>query len=228
MPARSAIFHTAKVGYRVPGPTIKLAAVAYNLQYARPLVEALLDTNKPDDTRSQLIRVGDRELTLTTVFGAHPYKPEQRVCAIGIGDAEDRASVASDRAWFNFHASALFGDVLERHTRHTEEVHRRVPGLPVKGAETVGVAYELDYLSTAVDSALARNQPTGDEMYVVTAPEFTLMRADIVGGHPLDPSRQIRVGGIADRHYRAVAAAEQAWRNFHTTLLFAATALSAD
>lgn len=227
MTTRNAIFHTATVSYRVPGPLAEMAAVAYNLQYAKPLVENLLAGNKPDDTDSQLIRLGDRELTLTTIFGSHPYDRERRVCAIGIGDDPERSVVASDRAWFNFHASALFGDVLERHTRHTQDVQRRVPGLPIKGAETVGVAYELDYLNAAVDAALERNQPTGDEMHVVTAPEVTLMRADIFGRHPLDPGRNVRVGGIADRHYRALAAAEQAWRNFHISLLFAATALGA-
>ncbi len=227
MSTRPAIFHTATISYFVPGPAVRLSAVAYNLQYTKPMVERLLAENEPDETDTRLIRFDDRELTIATTCGSHPYKPGKRVCVIGIGDDGPRATIATERAWSNFHASEFFRDALEHDAGHILEVRRRVPGVPIKGAETVAVAYELDYLKSAVEAALERNQPTGDEVHVIAAPEMTLMRADIFGRHPLDPSRSVRVGGVADRHYRAIVAAEQAWKNFHITLLFAATALAA-
>ena len=52
------------------------------------------------------------------------------------------------------------------------------------------------------------------------------MRVDLYGQDPLDSNRRVCVGGIADRHYRAMAAAEQAWADYHTFLLFAAHALA--
>jgi len=51
------------------------------------------------------------------------------------------------------------------------------------------------------------------------------MRVNLFGRHPLDSHRRVGVGGIADRHYRAKAAAEQAWVNYHTSVLLAASAL---
>jgi len=61
---------------------------------------------------------------------------------------------------------------------------------------------------------------------VVQAGELTLMRVDLFGRDPLDSNRRVCVAGIADRHYRAMAAAEQAWADYHTFLRFAAAALA--
>ena len=77
-----------------------------------------------------------------------------------------------------------------------------------------------------VETAVSRNKPTRDELHVVEVGDITLMRVNLYGVHPLESDRQICVGGIGDRHYRAVAAAEHAWSKYHTTLLFGAQALS--
>jgi hypothetical protein len=48
---------------------------------------------------------------------------------------------------------------------------------------------------------------------------------NLFGQHPLDSHRRVGVGGIADRHFRAKAAAEQAWANYHTSVLLGASAM---
>lgn len=100
-----------------------------------------------------------------------------------------------------------------------------MPGVPPQRATIVGVRYRLGYLGPLVEAAVARNMPTTDEVHVVNSGELTLMRVDVYGRHPLDSTRSVCVGGIADRHYRAMVAAEQAWKDYHESLLFAARAL---
>ena len=55
--------------------------------------------------------------------------------------------------------------------------------------------------------------------------DLTLMRLNLFGRHPLDSQKRVGVAGIADRHFRAKAAAEQAWANYHASVLLAASAL---
>ena len=102
-----------------------------------------------------------------------------------------------------------------------------MPGVPAQRAATVGVAYDLQYIRPLVEAAVARNTPTSDELQVVQAGELTLMRVNLRGRHPLETGRRVCVGGIGDRHYRALAAAERAWTVYHTSLLFVAQVLGA-
>ena len=104
-------------------------------------------------------------------------------------------------------------------------IQRPVPGVPAQRASTVGVFYNLDYLVGSVGDAIARNAPTHDDVQVVDCGELTVMRVNLYGRHPLESHRSVCVGGIADRHFRAVAAAEQAWARYHMSLLFGAQAL---
>jgi hypothetical protein len=220
-------FHTATIEHPVPGELVDMAALAYNLQYTQPLVDELVAGNPPARRETQLLRIGQRELVRLNWFGAPPRPPRRRICVIGIGDAPEPAERAAQRAWFDYHASVLFSQVQDGDAVHTIVFHQRVPGLPAQRATTVGVALELEFLARVVGSAVARNAPTFDELQVVQAGELTLMRVNLYGMHPLETNRRICVGGIADRHYRAVAAAERAWADYHTALLFAAYALGA-
>ena len=85
--------------------------------------------------------------------------------------------------------------------------------------------YDLGFMRPVVEAAVKRNRPTNDEFLVIEAGEITLMRVNLYGSHPLESGRRICVSGIADRHYRAVAGAEQAWVKYHGSLLFGAQAL---
>ena len=147
------------------------------------------------------------------------------MCAIGIADAEDRAIDAAKRTWFDYHASLLFAGGLGPEHAFRLSLRHQVPGVPAQRAVTVGVAYDVQFLRPRVEAAIARNMPTRDEVHVVHSGEHTLMRVNLHGRDPLDASRRVCVGGIADRHYRAMAAAEQAWAEYHASLLFAAQAL---
>ena len=221
----SAVFHTATVNHQLPGPRVGISAVAYNLQYTRPLVSDLVEQNPPARADAHTLNVRERKLVRVNLYGQHPSNPLRRLCVIGIGDDRDRAEKAANDAWFDFHASMLFTGRLCEEGVHRMAIRYQVPGVPAQRAATVGVAYELEYLRPLVEAAVARNLPTVDEYHVVHAGELTLMCVDLFGRHPLDSQRRVCVGGIADRHYRAKAAAEQAWASFHTSLLLAASAL---
>jgi hypothetical protein len=221
----SAVFHTATVNHQLPGPRVGLSAVAYNLQYTRPLVSDLVEQNPPAEAETHILSVRERRLVRVNLYGHHPNNPSRRLCVIGIGDDRDRAEKAANDAWFDFHASMLFTGELCEEEVHRLAIRHQVPGVPAKRAATVGVAYELEYLKPLVEAAVARNLPSIDEFHVVLSGELTLMRVDLFGQHPLDSQTRVCVGGIADRHYRAKAAAEQAWAKYHTSILLAASAL---
>jgi hypothetical protein len=204
-----------------------MAAVAYDLQYTRPLVEQRVAANPPTRVELQHLPVDEHDLVRANLFGSHPRKESQQICTIGIGDGEEQARRAADTAWFDFHASTLFTEKIGVEHTSPVSIHRAVPGTPAQRARTVGVLYELDYIRPLVETAVARNKATRDELHVVEVDDITLMRVNLYGVHPLENDRQICVGGIGDRHFRAVAAAEQAWLKYHTTLLFGAQALAA-
>jgi hypothetical protein len=227
MSATSNTFHTATYEQNVPGEPVEMSAVSYNLQYTKPYVEAFVARNPPSETDAHAVRIGEHELVRVDVFGAHPTNPSRRICTIGIGDGEGRAERAANDAWFDFHASMLFTGELGAQRSHALTLQFPVPGVPTPRATTVGVLYDLKYMRPLAKAAVERNSPTHDEVQVVEIADFTLMRVNLFGLHPLESSRRISVGGIADRHYRAVAAAEQAWVKYHTVLLFGAQVLSA-
>jgi hypothetical protein len=210
----------------VPGPPADMSALAYNLQYTRPLVTALVEQNPPASTTSEVVSLQNHELVRVDVYGQHPEDPKRRLCVIGIGDEDDRATQAATRAWFDYHASVFFTRKLGECGSFKVSIEYRVPGVPAQRAATVGVAYDVESMRPRVATAVARNMPTHDECHVVQSGELMLMRADLYGRDPLDGSRLVCVGGIADRHYRAMAAAEQAWADYHTSRLFAAAALA--
>jgi hypothetical protein len=219
------VFHTATVDHQVPGPAIVISALAYNLQYTRPLVNELVESNPPVGGDTQVFPLREGKLMRVNLYGQHPTRPSRRLCVIGIGDDADHAEKAARDAWFDFHASVLFTGPLREEGVHRVAIRHQVPGMPAQRAALVGVAYELEYLRPVVDAAVARNLPSGDEYHVVHSGDLTLMRVNLFGRHPLDSHRRVGVGGIADRHFRAKAAAEQAWANYHTSVLLAASAL---
>ena len=225
MGATRTVFHTATIEHRVPGPRVDMSAVAYNLQYTKSLVDDLVEQNRPSSDDVHTVRVRDQELVRVNLYGQHPSEPARRLCVIGIGDEEDRAREAAEGAWFYYHASVLFTGKLGEDETHRIAIQHRVPGVPAQRAATVGVAYDLQYIRPLVEATVARNMPTSDKLQLVHAGELTLMRVNLRGRHPLETGRRVCVGGIADRHYRALAAAEQAWTIYHTSLLFAAQVL---
>jgi hypothetical protein len=225
MSITTTVFHTAAVDHQVPGPPVGISAVAYNLQYTQPLVSELVEQNPPVKADTQGFPLRDRKLTRVNLYGQHPSNRSHQLCVIGIGDDQDRAEKAARDAWFDFHASVLFTSPLHEDGVHRLTIRHQVPGMPVPRAATVGVAYELEYLRPVVDAAVARNLPGGDEYHIVHSGELTLMRVNLFGRHPLDSDRRVGVGGIADRHFRAKVAAEQAWASYHTSVLLAASAL---
>jgi hypothetical protein len=225
MSIASTTFHTATVDHQLPGPRVAISAVAYNLQYTRPLVSDLVEQNPLVRDDAQVFTLRERKLMRVNLYGQDPSNPSRRLCVIGIGDNRERAEKAARDAWFDFHASVLFTGPLREEEVHRVAIRHQVPGMPPQRAATVGVAYELEYLRPHVDAAIARNLPSGDEYHVVHSGELTLMRVSLFGRHPLDSHRRVGVGGIADRHFRAKVAAEQAWANYHTSVLLAASAL---
>jgi hypothetical protein len=227
MSAASPLFHTATFEQPVPGAPMEMAAVAYNLQYTKPLVEKSVERNPPERTDVQVIPLRERELVRATHIGNAPDGSSRRICTIGVGDGEQEALRGASGAWFEYHASTLFSQKAGRGGTHRLAFQRPVPGAPAPRMRIVGVAYELGFMQPAVQAAVTRNRPTRDELVVVEADDLTLMRVNLFGLHPLETNRRIGVAGIADRHYRAVAAAEQAWADFHTSLLFGAQAISA-
>jgi hypothetical protein len=202
-----------------------MSAVTYNLQYTKPLVTALVEQNPPVSTTTEVVSLHDHELVRVDVYGQHPRDPERRLCVIGIGDAADRAEEAAKGAWFDYHASVWLAGKLGHGGSFTVSIRYHVPGAPPQRATTVGVACDVEYMRPLVETAVARNMPTRDECHVAQSGDLMLMRVDLHGRDPLDTNRQVRVCGIADRHYRAMAAAEQAWSVYHTSLLFAAAAV---
>ncbi|HYB29711.1 MAG TPA: hypothetical protein VEF89_24095 [Solirubrobacteraceae bacterium] len=225
MSSLNSVFHTATVDHQVPGPPVVISALAYNLQYTRPLVTELAESNPPVGGDTQVFALRERRLVRVTLYGQHPSHPSRRLCVIGVGDDRDRAEKAARDAWFDFHASVLFTGPLREEGVQRVAIRHRVPGMPAQRAAIVGVAYELEYLRPVVDAAVARNLPSGDEYHVVHSGELTLMRVNLFGRHPLDSQKRVGVAGIADRHFRAKAAAEQAWATYHTSVLLAASAL---
>jgi hypothetical protein len=224
--ATNTSFHTATLEHLVPGPPAEMSAVAYNLEYTRPLVTALVEQNPHDRTVTEVVPLHDRELVRVDISGRHPEDPNRRVCVIGISDEDDRARQAAVGAWFDYHASVLFARTLGEAGSFKLSIDYRVPGVPAPGAETVGVACDVEYLRPLVETAVARNLPTHDECHVAESGKLMLMRVDLYGRDPMDSNRHVCVGGIADRHYRAMAAAEQAWAAYHASRLFAAGALA--
>jgi hypothetical protein len=218
------VFHTATVEHHVPGPRVEMAAIAYNLQYTQPLVSGFVNQNPPTDADSHVLGVREHELVRVNLYGPHPDNPARRICAIGIGDDEGRARLAAETAWFDFHASMLFTGKLGEGEAYRLPIRHQVPGVPAR-ATVVGVGYDVHYIRPLVEAAVARNMPTHDEFHVVHSGDLTLMRVSLYGSHPLDSHRSVCVGGVADRHYRATAAAERAWADYHTSLLFAAHAI---
>jgi hypothetical protein len=218
-------FHTATLEHLVPGPAADVSAITYNLQYTKPLVTSLVEQNPPAGITTEVVSLQEYELVRVDVYGHHPRDPERRVCVIGIGDAADRAEQAANSAWFDYHASVLLADKLGHGGSFTVSIRYHVPGLPPQGATTVGVACDVEYMRPLVETAVARNMPTHDECHVAQSGDLMLMRVDLHGRDPLDTNRQVCVCGIADRHYRAMAAAEQAWSVYHTSLLFAAASV---
>lgn len=227
MSVTSTPFFTALFEHRVPGPRANVAAIAYNLQYTKALVDDFVAAHPVASTDLQTVRFGEVELIRANLFGVAPGQRRRRICVIGVGDAQDRAVRAAHTAWYDFHASVLFSDRLGPAQTFSIVIHRPVPGLPPQRATTVGVLYDLAYLEPMVKAAVARNAPTNDDYEVVQLGDYTLMRVNLYGTHPLESNRRIGVGGVADRHYRGVAAAEQAWAKYHATLLFGAQALAA-
>jgi hypothetical protein len=218
-------FHTAIFDHRVPGESADMSAVSYNLQYTKPLVDEFVRKNPAGSPDLHTVRLDKQELVRADLYGQDPNDETRRICVIGVGDGEERAVGAASNAWFDYHASVLFTDAVGEGRMHNVSIHRPVPGAPAQRATTVGVLYDLDYMRPQVEAAVARNAPTNDECQVVQSGEMTLMRVNLYGLHPLESNRRICVGGIADRHYRGVAAAEQAWSKYHATLLFGAQAL---
>ena len=102
------VFHTATVDHQLPGPRVGVSAVAYNLQYTRPLVSDLVEENPPVGADVQVFSLRERTLIRVNLYGQHPSNPSRRLCVIGIGDDQDRAEKAARDAWFDFHASVLF------------------------------------------------------------------------------------------------------------------------
>lgn len=225
MSVANSLFHTATVDHQLPGPRVKVSAVAYNLQYTTSLVADLVAENPHVTADAQVFSLHERKLTRVNLYGQHPRNRSRRLCVIGIGDDRDRAEKAARDAWFDFHASLLFTGPLSDDGVQRVAIRHPVPGMPAQRAATVGVAYELEYLRPLVDAAIARNLPSGDDYHVVHSGELTLMRVNLFGRHPLDSHRRVAVGGIGDRHYRAKAAAEQAWADYHASVLLAASAL---
>lgn len=225
MGATRTVFHTATIEHRVPGPRVEVSAVAYNLQYTKALVDDLVKRNRPSSDDVHTVRVRDHELVRINLYGQHPNEPARRLCVIGIGDQHERAQEAAEGAWFDYHASVLFTAKLGEDQAQRIAIRHRLPGVPAQRAAAVGVAYDLEYMRALVEAAVARNLPTSDELQVLHAGELTLMRVNLRGRHPLETGRRVCVGGIADRHYRALAAAEQAWTTYHTSLLFGAQVL---
>jgi hypothetical protein len=62
---------------------------------------------------SQVVGLPDHDLVRVNFYGQHPEDPKRRLCVIGIGDDEDRATKAAKGAWFDYHASVLFTGQLE-------------------------------------------------------------------------------------------------------------------
>jgi hypothetical protein len=222
-------FHTVTFEHHVPGAPVEMAAVSYNLQYTKPLVEEFVSANQPEEPDLHVLRVADQELVRANLYGQDPNGngSRRRICVVGIGDDEARAVQAAHNAWFDYHASVLFSGKAGDERTHALALQHPVPGTPPQRAATVGVFYDLAYMRPAIDAAVAKNAPTHDEVLVVECGELTLMRVNLYGRHPLESSRRVCVGGIADRHFRGVAAAEQAWAKYHTSLLLGAQALSA-
>jgi hypothetical protein len=219
-------FHTVTFEHHVPGEPVEMAAVSYNLQYTKPLVEELVTTNPPQAPELHVVHVSDQELVRVNLFGQDPGGRRGRICVVGVGDDEARATGAAHSAWFDYHASVLFTSKVGTERTHTLALQHPVPGTPPQRAAIVGVVYDLGYMRPLVDAAVAKNAPTHDEVQVVECGELTLMRVNLYGRHPLESSRRVCVGGIADRHFRGVAAAEHAWAKYHTSLLLGAQALS--
>ena len=90
-----------------------------------------------------------------------------------------------------------------------------LPGRPVE-APLRALGFDLEYLKPQVEDFAEANPPTRRTCDVVQVGEETLMRCNLFGWHPLHRGEEyVSVVGIADRHYRAVKAARQAWLDFH-------------
>lgn len=172
-----ALFHTATFEHHVPGERADISAVSYNLQYTKALVEEFVSRNPPTSIERQTIRTGDRDLHRVNQYGTHPREPGRRICSIGVGDSEERASAAAAHGWFDYHAATLFAEKLGPEHTHRLAIRGPVPGAPAGRATVVGVTYDLEFMRPVVEAAVQRNRPTHDEFLVVDSGEITLMRS---------------------------------------------------
>ena len=153
-------FHTVTFEHHVPGASVAIAAVSYNLQYTKPLVEEFVSANRPGEPELHALRVSDHELVRANLYGQDPNGQRRRICVVGVGDDESRATQAAHNAWFDYHASVLFTGKAGHERTHTLALQHPVPGTPPQRAATVGVFYDLAYMRPAIDAAVAKNAPT--------------------------------------------------------------------
>jgi hypothetical protein len=83
---------------------------------------------------------------------------------------------------------------------------------------TQRVGVNLQYLKPQLEDMVKRNRPTRSEVEVIDLGERMLMRVELFGWHPRRSGEYISVAGYGDRHWRAVAAAEQAWLDLHAEI----------
>jgi hypothetical protein len=95
------------------------------------------------------------------------------------------------------------------------------PGGAVEDARprtTQRVGVNLQYLKPQLEEMVRRNRPTRSEVEVIDIGDRMLMRVNLFGWHPRRAGEYICVVGYGDRHWRAVAAAEQAWLDLHAEI----------
>jgi hypothetical protein len=102
--------------------------------------------------------------------------------------------------------------------RGMDEIEPAAAAAP-RTTQRVGV--NLQYLKPQLEGMVRRNRPTRSEVEVIDIGERMLMRVQLFGWHPRQPGEYIRVDGYGDRHWRAVAAAEQAWTDLHAEIFIA-------
>ena len=128
-----------------------------------------VEQNPRSEIDTQVLRLRDHRLTRVNLYGVHPADPGRRMCVIGLGGEEQRAKNAAEGAWFDYRASLLFTSKLDGDDAHVVAIRRRVPWVPPQRAETVGVAYDVDFMRPLAEAAVARNIPTLDECLVAQA-----------------------------------------------------------
>jgi hypothetical protein len=225
---------TINATHRVPGPPRPRvrdhvdpralnAGLAYNLEYTEPLVRELGERNRPLSSERRIAVSGENEITGVSLIGRHPHDSSKVISVTGVGADHDQAEEAAERAWLDYHAAVAFAERGVEDVIRNLTVQHPIPGALVP-RKPAAVAFNLSDLDEPVEQMIARNAPTSDVYHVVECGDLTLMRVDLYGWHPVHPGQRICVVGIADRHYRAVAAAEEAWKNYHASILLTANA----